>query len=303
MSHLKFTTSLGAAILVAALAACSGSATSPNNNSSNQVSDQQISTDVANATSPDAAGDAADFSTEGNSGADFGLAAIGRPGSMVMGSTVHAMTACGPSTTVMVQLVWGADNQDTVDFNRTREWFADGACASTWTPSVDSVEWVGTWAEDLSNLSGTSTLGVGRVRNSSVYGAASGSVTPLDSATTHIWNANAVVNDTIHYQGTVNTRNYVGLAYDTAASVTFNHPRAGEIYPASGTWTRWATWNLNVTGAITETKTVQRHILVTFNGTQFVTLDVLDVTSGAVVLKCTVDLNTHRIVAGSCQAA
>src|SRR5579862_4338765 len=191
MSHFKFTTSIGAAMLVVGLAACSSGSTAPSDNSQ-AVSDAQVSTDVANATSPDAAGDAADFSTEGNGGTNFGA----------------AQGSCGPTTTVMVQLVWGANNQDTVNFNRTREWFANGACASTWSPSVDSVEYVGTWDEDLSNLSGTSTMDVNRVRNSSVYGATAGLVVPLDSATSHVWNANAVVHDTIHFQGTVNTRNY-----------------------------------------------------------------------------------------------
>ena len=60
MSHVKFTTTIGAAIMVAALAACSGSATSPN--STPVVSDQQVSNDVANVSAPDAASDAADFS-------------------------------------------------------------------------------------------------------------------------------------------------------------------------------------------------------------------------------------------------
>jgi hypothetical protein len=300
MSQFKFTTSFGAAILVAALAACSSSSTAPSDNSQ-PVSDLQVSTDIANATSPDAAGDAADFSLEGQGGTNFGLAAISRPGSGMMAS-VQAQSACGPSTTVMVQFVWGADNQDTVNFNRTREWFANGACASTWSASVDSVEYVGTWDEDLSNLDGTSTMAVNRVRNSSVFGAAAGLVVPLDSATSHVWNANAVVQDTIHFQGTVNTRNYAGIAYDTASSVTFQHPRAGEIYPASGTWTRWATWTLNVTGAKTETKTVQRHVIVTFNNTQFVPIQIIDESTGQVVLTCQVNLLTHRIVAGSCQA-
>lgn len=285
MSHFTFTTSFGAAILVAALAACSSSSPSAPSNSS-PVSDEQVSTDIANATTPDAAGDAADFSTEGNGGTNFDV----------------SQGTCGPTTRVMIQLVWGANNQDTISFNRTREWFANGACASTWSPSVDSVEWVGTWDEDLSNLSGTSTMAVNRVRNSSVYGARAGLVAPLDSATSHVWNANAVVTDTIHFQGTVNTRNYTGLAYDTASSVTFNHPRAGEIYPMSGTWTRWATWTLNVTGAKTVSKTVDRHVLVTFNGTQFVPIEIIDVETGQVVLTCQVNLLTHRIVVGSCQA-
>jgi hypothetical protein len=302
MSHLKFTTTMGAAILVAALAACSSGTTAPAANNSNTeagLQDSQVENDVANATSPDAAGDAADFSLEGNSGTNFGVAAAAtmRPGQL------SAMTACGPSTTVEIMYYFGAQLQDTVTFNRTREWFADGACSPTWTPSVDSVEYVGTWDEHLSDVTGNWTQDADRVRNSSVYGSALGAVAPLDSATSHIWNANAVVNDTIHFQGSVNTRNYAGIAYDTASSVTFAHPRDGEVYPNSGTWTRWATWNLSVTGAVTKTATIQRHIIVTFNGTQFVPLEVINEQTGQVALTCQVNLLTHRIVAGSCQAA
>jgi hypothetical protein len=300
MSHLRFTTTFGAAICVAALAACS-SGTAPANNNSNQtiagLTDSQVENDVANATSPDAAADAADFGVEGNDGTDFGAAVNMRPGQL------GAMSACGPSTTIEIMYYFGAQLQDTITFNRTREWFADGACSPTWNPSVDSVEYVGTWDERLSDVSGNWTQDADRVRNSSVYGSAAGAVTPLDSATSHIWNANAVVNDTIHFQGSVNTRNYAGIAYDTAASVTFNHPRRGEIYPETGTWTRWATWNLSVTGAVTKTATVERHVIVTFNGTQFVPLDVINEQTGQVVLKCQVNLLTHRIVANSCQAA
>ena len=292
MSHLRFTTTLGASILVAALAACSsGSATSPN--STPVVSDQQVSNDVANVTTPDAAGDAGDFGTEGQGGTNFGMM-VGSPSSR-FGGMYGSSTTCGPSTTVMINYYFGRNLQDTISFNRTREWFANGACASSWSPSVDSVEFVGTWQEHLADVSGNWTMHVNRVRNSSDMGNPT-----LDSETSHVWNANALVHDTINFVGSVNTKNYAGTAYDSASAVTFNHPRNGEIYPMSGTWTRWATWNLTVTGARTETATIERHLLVTFNGTRYVPLEVLNVTSGAVVLTCEVDLLTHRIVAGSC---
>jgi hypothetical protein len=288
MSHLRFTTSIGAAILVAALAACSSSSTAPN--TTPPVSDQQVSNDVATATAPDAAGDAGDFSTsEINS-------TFAMPSSSRFGGMSASAGTCGPSTVVADTLYFGAHLQDTVIFDRTREWFAAGACATNWSPSVDSAEFVGTWDEDLSNVSDKWSLTVDRVRNSSVMGNPT-----LDSASSHVWNAHALVHDTINFVGAVNTRNYAGVAYDTATAVTFNHPRSGEIYPMSGTWTRWATWNLTVTGAVTKNETVQRHVLVTFNGTEFVPLDVYNVETGQVALTCQVDLFTHRIVPGSCR--
>jgi hypothetical protein len=293
MSHLKFTTTLEAAILVAALAGCSSSSTTPGNTTP-AVSDQQVSNDAASVTAPDAAGDAQQFNDEGQFGTNFSaMTGIALPGS---GAPATMQTACGPSTTVELILAFGANLQDTVQYNRTREFFADGACATAWSPSVDSIEYVGTWDENLSDVSGNWTQAVNRVRNATVMG-----VPTLDSATSHVWNAHALVNDTIHFVGPVNTRNYAGIAYDTATAVTFNHPRAGEVYPESGTWTRWATWNLTVTGAKTENATIQRHILVTFaNGQRDVMLQVLNVGTGQVVLTCQLDLKTHRIVPGSC---
>jgi hypothetical protein len=294
MSHLRFTSSLSAAILVAALAACSsGSATSPN---STPVSDQQVSNDVASASAPDVAGDAGDFYAEGQNGSNFGVIALASTSKF--GGMSASSTTCGPSTTVMINYYFGRDNQDTISFNRTREWFADGACATSWSPAVDSVEYVGTWDADLADVSGKWSLHGDRVRNSTVMGNPT-----LDSASSHVWNANALVHDTIQFVGAVNTRHYAGIAYDTATTVTFNHPRNGELYPISGTWTRWATWNLDVTGAVTKTETVERHILVTFNGTEFVPLAVYNVQTGQVALRCQVDLLTHRIVPGSCSSS
>lgn len=287
MSHFKFTTSLGAAMLLAALAACSSDTTSPNGA---PVSDQQVSNDVANVSAPDAAADASDFAAEGNAGTSFGEIA-GSPSGGMSAST----TTCGPSTTVMIQFVFGRANQDTVNFNRTREWFASGACALVWSPEVDSVEYVGTWDEDLSDLSGNWTQHVDRVRHSTVMGNPT-----LDSATSHVWNANALVHDTINFVGTAKTRNYDGVAYDTATAVTFNHPRDGELYPMTGTWTRWANWDLTVTGTVTKHETIQRHVLVTFNGTEFVPLTIYNVETGQVALTCQVDLLIHRVVPGSC---
>lgn len=286
MSHLRFTTAIGAAMLVAALAACSSDTTSPN---SQPVSDQQVSTDVANASAPDAAGDAGDFAVEGNGGTNFGMIA-GTPSGMSA-----SMTTCGPSTTVMINYYFGRDLQDTISFNRTREWFANGACATSWSPEVDSVEYVGTWDEDLSNVSDSRSVHVDRVRSSAVMG-----IPTLDSATSHVWHANALVHDTSTFVGPAKTRNYAGIAYDTATAVTFNHPRDGELYPMSGTWTRWANWTLTVTGSVTKTESVQRHVVVTFNGTEFVPIAIYNVETGQIALTCQVDLLTHRIVLGSC---
>jgi hypothetical protein len=285
MPDFRFTTSIGAAMLVAALAACSSS-TSPSNSSPAAVSDQQVSTDVANDVSSDAAGDVQQFQQEGSGGTNFGVMA---------GSAVTGQTTCGPSTVFQATFYFGADLQDTITYSRTREFFEGGACALSWSPSTDSIEYVGTWDVHEQDKSGKWTRDADRLRNASVAGTPS-----LDSATSHVWNANALVHDTIQFVGAVNTRHYAGVAYDTAASVTFKHPRDGEFYPESGTWTRWATWQLNVTGAKTKSETVQRHVVVTFNGSQFVPLNVYNIETGQIALTCTLDLFTHRIRPGSC---
>jgi hypothetical protein len=290
MTHTRVMSLSGATLVLAALAACSsGSPTA----ATGGIGTAQISTDVANATAPDAAGDAADFNANAGYGAtayDI-VAVMSRP-------MMASAGACGPSTGVSVQYVFGAQHQDTINFMRTHEWFGHGACQTAYdSATTDSIAFVGTWNEALHDRDGDWSRQASRVRHSTVFGDPT-----LHAATSHVWNANAVVHDTVHVVGPVNTRSYAGIAYDTASNVTFNHPRGGEVYPESGTWTRWGTWTLNVTGAKTETKTVQRHIVITFaGGGNDATLKVYDVQRGALALTCTVDLLAHRIVPGSCR--
>ncbi len=290
MSYLRLMAVFGTAAVIAALAGCSSSSDVVSPGGSSPVSNAQVSNDMATVTAPDAAGDVSDFASEGNNGTTFSVVS-GRAG----GLSAAAVT-CGPTTTINVEYVYGKDNQDTVDFNRTREWFAGGACATAFSPSVDSVEYVGTWLEHLAGANAKWSVRANRVRHAAVFGAPS-----LDSATSHVWNANALVNDTVQVMGSVNTRDYTGVAYDTATAITFNHPRNGDRYPESGTWTRWATWTLNVTGAKTETKTVSRHIVVTFSGgSNDAQLQIYDIATNTVALTCTIDLLAHEIVPGSC---
>jgi hypothetical protein len=60
---------------------------------------------------------------------------------------------------------------------------------------------------------------------------------------------------------------------------------------------------LNVTGAKTETVAVNRHFVVTFNGTEFVPVVIYDTQTGAAVLTCSIDLATHRLVPSSCNTS
>ena len=71
-------------------------------------------------------------------------------------------------------------------------------------------------------------------------------------------------------------------------------------FPSVGTVSLWYTWTLTVTGADAENVTVSRHVVATLNGTNDVSLQVFDASSGTLDVTCTLDLTAHLIVAGSC---
>jgi hypothetical protein len=108
----------------------------------------------------------------------------------------------------------------------------------------------------------------------------------MDSIRT--WNGNTVANDTAAFQGTMWAVNIQGVAYDSTVNVVFIHPRVTHPFPISGQFHRWATWNYQANGPSTKTGTVTRHIVVTYNGTQTATLQVI----GTTTLTCNLDLIT-----------
>ncbi len=282
-------TVLGAALVAGTLAACGGDATSP---TGAIVPDSQIESDAAAVGAVVVAGDASDYGTTDGSSDYSGTDAV-RLVRRSSAAAVTIMTGCVPLS-ASYQLIFHGGT-DTLDVDRTRQYFAGGACQNAFASgSTDSVAYTG-----ADSLAVNDTAFVYHGTRSRVFDV-SGSGSPLTSASTHVWNGTSSGAAAFTYTGPVNTRAYAGTGVDTASAVTFAHPRAGEVYPNSGTISHWVNWTLNVTGARTETRSVTRHLVATFNGTNDIPLEVFDAETGALKLTCTLDLSTHRLVPGSC---
>jgi hypothetical protein len=287
---MKWSATLCAVALTGALAACSSDSTSPNQQ---PVSDAQIESDVATSSGAQASSDAADYANADQN--DYSSSAsVAAPALSTVAATMRARSSC-PSLGSTFQLIF-AGGSDTLNVDRTRTYFSASGCQSGFDASTtDSVEYT---SNDSLDVNGSAWIDHStRVRAFSLTGAG-GSTLATD--TIHDWNGAGQGTDTSTYAGSVNTRSYGGVANDTATAVAFAHPRNGEIYPESGTLARWVNWTLTVTGARNATLSVVRHVVVTFNGTNDVPLQVFDPSTGALKLTCTLDLLAHRLVPGSC---
>jgi len=112
---------------------------------------------------------------------------------------------------------------------------------------------------------------------------------------THVWNRVGDRHDSTMFVGQNVTRHWHYLAYDTATNVTFDMPRSQNLWPVSGSIVHNVTVHFEADRATrTETRTVTRRAMITFNGTQDVTL----VVGG---LTCTLDLETHEV--SDCQGS
>lgn len=106
--------------------------------------------------------------------------------------------------------------------------------------------------------------------------------------TSHTWNGNGTANDTTTHAGARNTRVYSKAVRDTATNVVVNLPRSANPWPVSGQVVHNVAATLVVTGARSETRTVERRVVVTFNGTASVPLSVGGVS-------CTLHLDTRSV--------
>jgi hypothetical protein len=286
MQHRQFWSALGATTLAAALAACAGTATAPNNNETTLGT--EMSADAAAGTGQAAISDVDETGNDNSAGSYSTQLAPG-----LSAATIHALTG-GPCTQSgsAGDLRWycAADTAtimttgvaDTLIRTPNYEFFAAGVAQSTPTSATDSINWGGAngvpvyVAVHRPVWQGVSH----RVRNHSVVAV------PNFTDSIRTWNGNTVANDTASFHGAVWTVNYTGLAYDTTYNVVFIHPRETHPFPMSGQFRRWATWNYNASGPSSLSGSVSRHIVVTYNGTQTATLQVL----GTKTLTCSLDL-------------
>jgi hypothetical protein len=121
------------------------------------------------------------------------------------------------------------------------------------------------------------------------------SVNRQTTPVTHIWNRVGVRQDSTQYVGENITRHWHYAAFDTASAVTFDMPRSQNPWPESGSIVHNLTVHFDAERATrTSTRTMTKRALITFNGTQDVTLQVGGLT-------CTLDLETHQV--SGCQGS
>jgi hypothetical protein len=294
-SRTSYGRAISAVVVAAVLTACSSSGTAPGT-----LSDTQISTDLASGAAVAAATQAGDFSTqETQAGAS---AEVMKPMENVMAIVggnrrTSAQSVCTTGSFTGSLTYPASDPRDTISFSRTWEFFAAGVCENSYVAgTTDSVVFTTAVTSELNGVRGFWHTHHADNRMNWVTGSPA-----LSTSSTHVWDGFEAGTDTSSFSKDISySRQYAASAADTVGSVTFPHPRNGVIYPASGTYTRWVNANVTFTGPASGSKTVARHVVVTFNGQEVVPIVVYDVSTGAVALTCQLDLAIGEIVAGSC---
>ncbi len=201
-----------------------------------------------------------------------------------------------------------ADPTDTIAYARTWQYFSAAGCEAAFV--ADSTDSVASTYAFIGDFNGDSQRWRGHHHGSSANALTAtqepGTDSLLASASTHVWNGSANTFDSLSFAGMSAQRQHKWLAYDTTTNVTFPNPRHGDWFPLSGTWTRWLTDSLEITGDTTVSKNYALHLLLTFTsasagqGSQDATLQIYDGSTGALLKTCTVDLRRGHIVPGSC---
>lgn len=269
---------MGAAAMIAGLAACSSDgATSPDQ----LVADSTITNGIANDVG-DAIATSVDLMTsdEQSDGVDGSLG-VSAPG-VTMDVNRSVNTDCsGPDAGGWFTCTSTWHGLSLTNMKR----FWDGTTVALgFTDATDSVN-------HLHSLTGSYTQGWFPFRTVWVdrRDTANLSIDRSGTPVTHVWNRVGVRHDSSMFVAQNVTRHWRYLAYDTATNVTFDMPRSQNIWPVSGSIVHNVTVHFEADRATrTETKTVTRRAMITFNGTQDVTLRVGGLT-------CTLDLETHEV--------
>ncbi len=110
----------------------------------------------------------------------------------------------------------------------------------------------------------------------------------LGTETTRVWDGYGLSADTVTYRDSTSVRHYAGVRLDTLKAVTYAHPRTTGSYPLSGQTIQVANYTVTSTGRSTETRSVSRRVVITYNGTDQARLQ-----SGSVT--CTLHLDTGKV--------
>lgn len=110
----------------------------------------------------------------------------------------------------------------------------------------------------------------------------------LGAETTRVWDGAGVSADTITYRDSATARHYAGVRLDSLKGVTFVHPRVAGTYPLSGQTVQVSNYTVTSTGKTTETRSVSRRVVTTYNGTELARMQSGNVT-------CTLHLDTGKV--------
>jgi hypothetical protein len=102
------------------------------------------------------------------------------------------------------------------------------------------------------------------------------------------WNGFGASADTNSHKENLSARKYTGLSVDTLKAVTFVDQRTLHPYPLSGVAIRVVDYTVVSSGTQTETTTVHKRVVVTFNGTADVPISLGD-------YSCVLHLDTHKV--------
>ncbi len=301
MAHRSLTlaVSLSAA---AAIAACSGGvgtehATAPA--TAVKAAGAQISQDVASVLANEVGAAVADYQ---QSEQDVGLVGTLPPG------IVANNPACPTDSIGHTRTFPSKDPTDTMSYARTWQFYSQAGCERRYvTDSTNRVVTTSAFTGDFNDDWHEWTGRHHGVRADTVVGTRQpGTNMLLSTAPTHMWSGSATAFDSVYFKGTHQQRMHRWLAYDTTTNVSLA-TRGYDCYPLGGTWTRWLSDSLEVTGDDPAMRTSHLHLVVTFastsqgQGSQYATLQTYNLSIiGAPVTTCTVDLKRGSIVAGSC---
>jgi hypothetical protein len=275
---------IGVAALTFGLAACSAdSSTGPD--ASLAVPDSEINLSIA-ADAGDAVATSVDLMSadEASEGASSSaIATLPGAGASVDAATSEATVTCdGPDADG-----WFTCDRTTfrgLDVTRQRRFWEDGNYGLGWDAATDSVNHRRTVTGSYSPAwKPAKTIWVNRADTATL------AVDRTGSPTLHVWTGTGVRTDSSAYANAHVTRAFHYTAYDTATAVAFAMPRTDHPWPVSGTIVHNVTtlFVASRDGRSTS-KTVIRRVVVTFNGTSSVPIQVGELT-------CTLDLDTHEI--------
>lgn len=107
--------------------------------------------------------------------------------------------------------------------------------------------------------------------------------------TTRVWNGVGVSGDTVSYHdASGGSRRYAGVEIDSIKAVTYSQPRTVGSYPLSGQLVRVARYTVTASGKSTETRSVSRTVVTTFDGSA-------DVPIRLGSMSCTLHLATRKV--------